>query len=190
MRAVAPYLTLAVLACMSLATLVSIRNYSAARSLLEADPPSALLAAPQRTGIAGLKSVWFTSRDRLRLSAWYARSTNGAAIIVTHGTNSDRSSLLPELRVLSGAGYGVLAFDWPGLGESQGTIRWDLARQAIDRFDLVVIGDCWGDGPYAPGARPGRTPLGFVFELAHGEPTDVIPPYGARDFKEYLAALK
>jgi pimeloyl-ACP methyl ester carboxylesterase len=123
-------LTLAIIC--AAATLIALRNYRAARSLLEADPPSALLASPERTGIAGLKSVSFTSRDRLKLRAWYAPSTNGAAVIVTHGTNSDRSTMISRLRVLSGAGYGVLAFDWPGLGESEGAIRWDgQARRAL-----------------------------------------------------------
>jgi uncharacterized protein len=131
-RRCAALLTLALLAGTSAATLIAIRNYHAMRSLLEADPPSALLASPERTGIAGLRSVSFMSPDRLKLSAWYASPTNGAAVIVTHGTNSDRSTMLPELRVLTGAGYGVLAFDWPGLGDSEGAIRWDgQARRAL-----------------------------------------------------------
>jgi dipeptidyl aminopeptidase/acylaminoacyl peptidase len=131
-RRCAALLTLAVFVGASAATLIAIRNYHAMRSLLEADPPSALLASPERTGIAGLKPVSFTSRDGLKLSAWYASPTNGAMVIVTHGTNGDRNTMLPELRVLTGAGYGVLAFDWPGLGNSEGTIRWDgQARRAL-----------------------------------------------------------
>ena len=125
-------MTLAVLAGVSAATVVAIRNYRGARSLFEANPPSELLASPERTGIAGLKTVSFTSRDRLKLLAWYVPSTNGAAVILAHGTNSDRSTMLSTLRVLSGAGYGVLAFDWPGLGMSEGSIRWDgQARRAL-----------------------------------------------------------
>ncbi len=40
--------------------------------------------------------------------------------------------MVAELRVLTGAGYGVLAFDWPRLGHSEGTVRWDgQARRAL-----------------------------------------------------------
>ncbi|MEJ1963849.1 MAG: alpha/beta fold hydrolase [Gammaproteobacteria bacterium] len=98
-------------------------------ALLEADAPSALLDTPEQTGIAGLETVSFRSRDGLELAAWYVAPANGASIIVTHGTTSDRSTMLAELRVLTQAGYGVLAFDWPGLGKSAGTVRWDGQAQ-------------------------------------------------------------
>jgi dipeptidyl aminopeptidase/acylaminoacyl peptidase len=125
-------LTLAALAAGCAAAFIASRNYRGAHSLLEADPPSPLLNFPERTGIDGLKSVSFASHDKLKLSAWYKPPTHGAVVIVTHGTNSDRSTMLPELRLLCAAGYGVLAFDWPGLGYSEGVIRWDgQARDAL-----------------------------------------------------------
>ncbi len=85
-RSCAALLVLAALAAASVAVAVAVRNYRASHSLLEADPPSALLDAPERTGIPGLKSVSFVSADRLQISAWYAAPTNGAAVVVTHGT--------------------------------------------------------------------------------------------------------
>lgn len=129
--------TLAVLAGVAA---IALRNYGAARNLFEADPPSPLLAAPASTGIPDLRQVSFNSPDGLKLSAWYAEPTNGAAIVVTHGTNSDRSTMLPEVGMLKSAGYGVLAFDWPGLGLSEGTVRWDSqARRALSAaFDWVA----------------------------------------------------
>lgn len=131
-RRYASLLTLAFLAGAFAATLIALRSYHAMHSLLEADPPSVLLRTPERCGIAGLRSVSFMSADRIELSAWYKPPTNGATIIVTHGSNSDRSTMLPELRVLTAAGYGVLAFDWPGLGDSAGSIRWGgQARRAL-----------------------------------------------------------
>src|SRR5262245_22106087 len=107
------------------AALIGIRNYRSTHGLLEADPPSPLLGAPERTGIAGLRAVSFVMNNGIRLAAWYAPPSNGAAVIVTHGTNSDRSTMLPELRMLAEAGYGVLGFDWPGLGASGGEVRWN-----------------------------------------------------------------
>lgn len=114
------------------AAVVAMRNYRSMHSLLEADPPSPLLRFPHRTAIAGLESVSFSMSGGIRLAAWYAATRNGAAVVLAHGTNSDRSTLLAEMRMLADAGYGVLAFDWPGLGESGGEVRWDgQARGAL-----------------------------------------------------------
>ena len=132
MRAVLHSLLLVLLIGAVLAAMIATRNYRAAHSLVEADPPAAVLATPEATGISGLQNVTFLTRDQLRLTAWYRAPSDGSVVIVTHGTNSDRSSMLPELRLLTDAGFGVLAFDWPGLGTSQGTIRWDgQARRAL-----------------------------------------------------------
>jgi dipeptidyl aminopeptidase/acylaminoacyl peptidase len=120
------------LAFTGLAATIAVRNYRAARNEFEADPPSRLLDAPQSTGIAAIQSVSIESPDGFDLSAWYAASTNRAAVVVVHGTNSDRASMLAEIRLLARDGYGVLAFDWPGLGRSGGHVRWDgQARRAL-----------------------------------------------------------
>jgi uncharacterized protein len=119
-------------ACAGLALPTATRNYRGARSLLEADPPSALLKHPESAGIANLQAISFVSSRGLRIAGWYVPSKNRAAVIVTHGTNSDRVSMLPEIRLLADAGFGVLAFDWPGLGESEGPILWGVtARDAL-----------------------------------------------------------
>jgi dipeptidyl aminopeptidase/acylaminoacyl peptidase len=119
--------------CLGLAVLVGARNYHGARSEIEADPPSPFLRQPNAVGIANLQPVSFVTRDGLRIAAWYVASKNRAAVVVAHGTNSDRASMLSEIRILSGAGFGVLAFDWPGLGESEGTIQWgSAARNALN----------------------------------------------------------
>jgi dipeptidyl aminopeptidase/acylaminoacyl peptidase len=40
--------------------------------------------------------------------------------------------MLPEIRILSAAGFGVLAFDWPGDGASEGEALWGpVDRQAL-----------------------------------------------------------
>jgi hypothetical protein len=68
-----------------------------------------------------------------------------------------------------------------------GQIHYNSAANKIDRFDVVAIGDHWGEGAYTRSARPGRTPLGIAMELASGKsPGDLVPPQGAREIGEYL----
>ncbi len=108
------------------------RSYRAARSLLEAGPPSALLKHPDSVGLAGLQAISFVTREGLHIAGWYVPSKNRSAVIITHGTNSDRTTMLPEMRPLAAAGIAVLAFDWPGFGESEGPILWGgAARGAL-----------------------------------------------------------
>ena len=68
-----------------------------------------------------------------------------------------------------------------------GYVRYDATRKTIDRFDLVAVGDHWGEGAHTRGARPGRKPLGIAFELTRGDsPADRIAPQAAREIGDYL----
>ena len=58
--------------------------------------------------------------DGRKLSAWYVPSRNGAAVLVSHGSGGSRGRLPAHVRMLARHGYGVLALDNPGNGESQG----------------------------------------------------------------------
>jgi dipeptidyl aminopeptidase/acylaminoacyl peptidase len=70
------------------------------------------------------------------IRGWRFTATNGAAVLLVHGSAADRTQLLPEARILTSAGYGVLVFDLPGNGESGGQRRrgdeQDFVRVAID----------------------------------------------------------
>ena len=95
-----------------------------------ASPP--ISRHPEHTGIAGLIEISFASPGGHRMAGWYAPSRNGAAIVLIHGTGADRSSLLFETSFLAEAGFGVLAFDLPGQGASEGRTRWGVPeREAI-----------------------------------------------------------
>jgi hypothetical protein len=68
-----------------------------------------------------------------------------------------------------------------------GGVRYDRAKKAIDRFDVVAVGDHWGQGRFTGGARPGRQPLGVAFELAGGKSAaDLVPPQAAREIATYF----
>ena len=74
------------------------------------DPPS-----------AAYEPVTFRSSDGLRLSGWYVRSKNRAAVILVHGGGGDRTGTLRHAELLRRHGYGVLAYDSRGRGESEGS---------------------------------------------------------------------
>jgi dipeptidyl aminopeptidase/acylaminoacyl peptidase len=106
----------------------------------EAGPVADISRHPADTGIAGLTEVSFPARDGTRIAGWYVPSKNGAAIVVTHGTNADRAWMLPETRILAGGNFGVLAFDWPGNGASQGSVHWGRGERAalVGAVDWLV----------------------------------------------------
>jgi pimeloyl-ACP methyl ester carboxylesterase len=54
------------------------------------------------------------------LSAWYVPSRNGAAVLLSHGSGGSRERIVAHIRMLARHGYGVLALDNPGNGESPG----------------------------------------------------------------------
>ena len=79
--------------------------------------------------IANLRNVQFTGAQGNRLAGWYAPSKNGAAVLFVHGSNSDRTALVEDARLLADHGYGVLLFDLPGHGESNGSVMWGAAER-------------------------------------------------------------
>ncbi|MEO6238619.1 MAG: alpha/beta fold hydrolase [Vicinamibacterales bacterium] len=98
---------------------------------------------------AALQDVWFETVGRARMRGWLIPTTNGAAVILTHGSGSDRRQLLPEAGLLAKYGFGVLLFDWPGHGESDGAVvLGEPERQALQgAVDYLVK---------QPGVDPGR----------------------------------
>lgn len=82
--------------------------------------PAPRIAAAQKLGIPGARDVSFPASDGVRLSGWYAPGRGGAAVILLHGSHGSRTDTLAHLRLLSGAGYAVLAYDARGHGRSAG----------------------------------------------------------------------
>jgi dipeptidyl aminopeptidase/acylaminoacyl peptidase len=183
------FLALAILAVCSIAY----RNYYGARLDFEPWPASPALRHPEQTGVANLQAIRFRTASGLQVAGWYVPSRNGAAVVLTHGTNSDRSSMATELRVLSDAGFGVLAFDWPGDGESQsdGRIRWG----SVERNALSAALAWLGTRSDVDSARIGG--LGFSmggFVMTQVAAFDarlrsVVIEAAPPDFEEYLRRL-
>ena len=73
-----------------------------------------------------------------------------------------------------------------------GFLKFDRRRKVFSRFDLVALGDTYGQlgGDLKYLYRPGRNPLGIVFELV---PPDApvadrtVPPRGMRFPRNYYS---
>jgi pimeloyl-ACP methyl ester carboxylesterase len=79
---------------------------------------------PRDVGLA-VRPVDLVSADGTQLAAWFAPSRTGAAVVLLHGSGSDRSSVLPQAAVLHRHGFGVLLLDARGHGASDGrAMEW------------------------------------------------------------------
>jgi pimeloyl-ACP methyl ester carboxylesterase len=79
----------------------------------------------------GFGELKLTTEDGIQLAAWYKPPENGAAIVLLHGANSSRDSVRAYAQMLSDNGFGVLALDLRGHGESKGggnSFGWNSAR--------------------------------------------------------------
>lgn len=63
--------------------------------------------------------------EELDVAGWFLPGSNGAGVVLVHGTGSERSSLIAEMELLNDAGFAVLSFDQPGHGQSEGRVRFD-----------------------------------------------------------------
>ena len=83
---------------------------------------------PPPTGFANISLV---ASDGVPLAAWYAPPRNGAAIVLVHGATDSRENIRAHASMLRDAGYGVLALDLEGHGESGGrgnAFGWEGTR--------------------------------------------------------------
>ena len=57
----------------------------------------------------------------------------------------------------------------------------EVTDGVVSRFDIVALGDFWGEGAYTGRAPEGKFPLAISFRLADGtDVADRIPPQGSR----------
>lgn len=130
-------------------------------------PPTEIGATPASVGLE-FRDVELETEDGVRIAAWYVPSRNGAAVVVLHGAGATRSAVLDEMRVLAAHGYGVLAFDARGHGESGGramdfgwfgdrdafpAIAWLAARSDVVDDRIALLGLSMG-GEEAIGVAP------------------------------------
>lgn len=140
--------TLAALAVLVVPGWIALRAYlDERRCFIPVQHPPRVGAAD--SDIPGLRDVSFSTPAGVVLRGVFAAPRNRAAVVLTHGSNGERSDVLPEARLLSQAGFGVLAFDWPGHGLSVGTIAWGAPERAAlaSALDFIAM---------QPGVDPAR----------------------------------
>lgn len=70
----------------------------------------------------GVENRFFTTRDGVRLHAWWAASPDAtAALVWSHGNAGNVGNRADVLLALAGRGLAVLAYDYRGYGRSEGT---------------------------------------------------------------------
>lgn len=139
--------------------------YVLATPLHAALPARAAAPTSAPAGVA-TEDVLVPTGDGERLAAWYVPAQEGAAVVLLPGAGSSRSGLEEHVRVLAGGGYGVLALDPRGHGDSSGRgMDWGwhgdedvaaavgyLSRRAdVDPARIAVVGLSMG-GEQAIGA--------------------------------------
>jgi len=80
------------------------------------------------------EEVAVETADGRTLSAWYVPSRNRAAVLLDHGSGGSRERVAAHVEMLARHGYGVLALDLAGNGESEGHSNGlgDNAQPAVD----------------------------------------------------------
>jgi pimeloyl-ACP methyl ester carboxylesterase len=98
------------------------------------------VAGAASLGLPGARDVSFPAADGTPLAGWYVPGRRTSAVILLHGSHGTRADTLAHLRMLSAAGFGVLAFDARGHGQSEGrpnALGWRGSNDLAGAFDFV-----------------------------------------------------
>jgi uncharacterized protein len=115
------------------------------------------------------EEVAIETSDGRELSAWYLPSRNRTAVLLSHGSGGSRERVAAHVRMLARHGYGVLALDNPGNGESDGhsnglgynaqpavdaALRWLSRRPDVDPQRIAGFGAARGAARRRQAAAP------------------------------------
>ena len=107
--------------------------------------------------VPGLRAVWITTADGLRLLAWYRPALPGQPVLAYfHGNGGSIADRIPRLRRFAQTGWGLLFLDYRGFGGNPGSpseqgfysdARGAMAfLRAAGPAPLVVYGESVGTG--------------------------------------------
>jgi len=93
---------------------------------------------------AEFTEVTLTTRDDVHLAAWYAEPSNGGVIILLHGAGSGRQNVRDHATMLHHHGFGVLALNLRGHGDSDGQtnrLGWNGTLDVGAAVDFLTARD-------------------------------------------------
>jgi pimeloyl-ACP methyl ester carboxylesterase len=122
------------------------------------------------SGLRSVRAIAFADSTGARLAGCYVPSQNGGAVVLVHGAGGDRHSLDDEARLLAARGFGVLAFDLPGHGESDGEIHWGPAEARAMAASLDFLATVPDVDPHRIGAFGFSMGGAVVARVASREP--------------------
>ena len=85
----------------------------------------------------GFSDIVLTTSDTVQLAGWYSEPENGAVILLVHGAGDGRGSMRDYAAMLRASGFGVLAINLRGFGDSEGQIN-RLGWRAADDIGAAV----------------------------------------------------
>ena len=158
------------LAAVLFTALQTFRAYRLTRSTFFPERPA---VPPHLAGadLVGARDIRFQAQGSGTIHGTWVPSRTGAAVLLLHGSGADRTGLAFEARSLARAGLGVLAYDSPGHGASEGRVRWGEPERLAVRaaLDWVLT---------QPDVRDGR-----VGALAFSMGTSVAVAVAASDLR-------
>lgn len=94
---------------------------------------------PAASVLPGARDVTLTTRDGLRLAAWYVPGDGDVTVLVTGGNAGNRSHRAPLARALAAHGLPVLLMDYRGYGGNPGSPTEEgLFLDALAARDFVT----------------------------------------------------
>ena len=122
-------LGVAVLLAGTLIAVIAVRAARSATTEFHPPRPSSITWPANVRDPSNRDDVEFGSDAGNAIRGWYVPSKNGAGIALVHGTSSDRRHFIPEIAALAQQGFGVLAYDQPGAGLSDGRVTWGRSER-------------------------------------------------------------
>lgn len=141
--------------------------------------PVSLSVGARRSGI---EDVVLTSRDGVKLCAWYWPGTRPVDILILHGNGGHRGDRRDWLQELRSLGCGLFILDYRGYGGSGGSpseegfyLDAEAAREWLDsraKGQLVYLGESIGCGVAVELARR-RPPAALILQAGFSSAVDV-----------------
>jgi dienelactone hydrolase len=149
-------------------------------------PPTPLEAAMPPSA----QRVSFETPDGVTMVGWHTLSTNGAAVILLPGSGGAKDSTLAHAAVLAEHGYGVLALDSRGTGDSGGlgnawgwhgvddvsaAVAWLRTQPEVDPARIAALGLSMGGEVALTAAASGSGLAAVVAEgVSSRVPADLV----------------